>query len=234
MLPAPILQHDPDDEVIPGVKWGRPEWVPSPAFWLMLANNADEESDGYIAPRGTPLHHEIGFCLLGGFGVKMEMNRAAWGMLLKEGLLEVGRRPTASEIEMLLRRPLLIGQSLRRYRFPRQRANRLSAALRTIEDHPPLTSSASEFRRYLMKIPGIGPKTGSWIARNWLGSDEVAIIDIHVLRAGQRMKLFKTDVRLPADYERLEARFLEFARALAVRPSFLDAIIWREMRLLGN
>jgi thermostable 8-oxoguanine DNA glycosylase len=231
---APSLSHDPDAEVVPGVKWGRPEWVPSPAFWLMLANNADEEHDNYIAPQGTPLHHELGFCLLGGYGVRMEMNRATWLMLLGEGILEVGRRPSASEIESLLRRPVTVGRTQARYRFPKQRAQRLSVALRMIEEEPPSIGSSAEFRRCLMQIPGIGPKTASWLARNWLGSDDVAIIDIHVLRAGQRMNLFMPNVRLPDDYSELESRFIDFAHALSVRPSLLDAIIWREMRLLGR
>jgi thermostable 8-oxoguanine DNA glycosylase len=199
-----------------------------------MLTTATPESDDYIAPNGTPLHHELGFCLLGGYGVRMEMNRAIWSKLLDEGIFEPGRRPNAEEIEPLLREPVLVGDRLVRYRFPRQRSTRLSGALRAIEDEPPPTSDVGEFRRNLMKISGIGPKTASWLARNWLGSDDVAIIDIHVLRAGQRMKLFKRKVRLPADYGELENRFLQFARALAVRASLLDAIIWRQMRMLTN
>lgn len=227
------LCYDPETEVVPGVKWGRPEWVPSPAFWLMLATNGTDDDD-YVAPRGTSLHHELGFCLLGGYGIKMELNRAAWSKLISEGILDVGRNPTAKEIESLLREPVLVGERMVRYRFPRQKAIRLSGALCAIEDNPPTTTSAREFRRDLMKIPGIGPKTASWLARNWLGSDEVAIIDIHVLRAGQKMRLFKANVRLPGDYDELEGRFLQFAKALSVRASLLDAIIWREMRLLTS
>jgi N-glycosylase/DNA lyase len=227
------FQYDPEAEVIPGVKWGRPEWVPSPAFWLVLAADGATDDD-YIAPAGTPLHHELGFCLLGGYGIKMEMNRAAWCKLQDEGVLEVGRAPTAEEIEALLRQPIEIEGRLARFRFPRQRAIRLAGALRAIEDDPPTTISAHEFRRSLMKIPGIGPKTASWLARNWLGSDDVAIIDIHVLRAGQKMRLFRANVKLPADYNELEDRFLQFAEALSVRASLLDAIIWREMRLLTS
>jgi hypothetical protein len=32
----------------------------------------------------------------------------------------------------------------------------------------------------------------------------------------------------------MEARFLAFAKALEVRPSLLDAVMWREMRKLGR
>ena len=83
-----------------------------------------------------------------------------------------------------------------------------------------------------MELPGIGPKTASWIVRNWLGSDDVAILDVHVLRAGILMGLFPEDCRLPKDYEVLEKKFLDFARAIQVRASLLDAIMWRDMRVL--
>src|ERR1051325_9980032 len=234
MIFSAQIQHDPNDEVIPGVKWGRPEWVPSPAFWQAFAKATEEDCDDYVAPQGTPLHHELAFCMLGGFGIRMEINRAAWQRLIENGLLEAGRFPPPDEIELLLMEPLRLNGRQVRYRFPRQKSKRLSEALAIIEDRPPPTSSGLEFRRCMLEIPGIGPKTASWLARNWLGSDEVAIIDIHVLRAGQRMKLFDSNVRLPSDYEALESRFLDFSRALGVRASLLDAIIWREMRKLAS
>ncbi len=46
--------------------------------------------------------------------------------------------------------------------------------------------------------------------------------------------LFPENYRLPRDYETLEQRFLAFANALSVRTAVLDAIMWREMRILFN
>ena len=86
----------------------------------------------------------------------------------------------------------------------------------------------------MIKIPSIGPKTASWITRNWLGSDDVAILDIHIIRAGVLIGLFDRRQKVPKDYDAMEARFLEFAAALQVRPSLLDAVMWREMRQLGR
>jgi thermostable 8-oxoguanine DNA glycosylase len=103
-----------------------------------------------------------------------------------------------------------------------------------IEDDPPPTDDALAFRRHLMRIPGIGPKTASWITRNWLGSDEVAILDIHIIRAGLLIGLFDRSMRVPRDYEALERRFLEFCGALGARPSLLDAVMWRAMRNIGR
>ena len=44
------------------------------------------------------------------------------------------------------------------------------------------------------------------------------------------MNLFPSGSRLPRDYAKLEERFIAFANAIEVRPSLLDAVIWREMR----
>jgi thermostable 8-oxoguanine DNA glycosylase len=85
-------------------------------------------------------------------------------------------------------------------------------------------------RQLLLSIEGIGPKTASWIVRNVMGSDDVAIIDIHILRACTGMGVFPSDIRLPRDYEPLERRFIAFSNAIDVRPSVLDAVMWSEMR----
>ena len=39
-------------------------------------------------------------------------------------------------------------------------------------------------REFLLQLHGIGYKTASWIVRNFTGSDDVAIVDIHLRRAG--------------------------------------------------
>lgn len=222
----------PDDEVIPGVRFGRPEWVPAPAFWASLAAKEGEDADYYISPPGTPLAEDLAFCLLGGFGIKMELNQAAWERLHDAGVFDADPVPSRDEIEKLLSEPLNVNGRLQRYRFPRQRAERLSIALNSIREAPPQTDNPVQFRDSLMKLPGIGPKTASWIVRNWLGSDEVAILDVHVLRAGTMIGLFPKDYRLPRDYIALERRFLDFAKALKVRAAALDALMWREMRIL--
>ena len=82
----------------------------------------------------------------------------------------------------------------------------------------------------MLSFEGIGPKTALWIVRNYLDSDDVAIIDVHVLRACRRMKLFPDEISLPRDYGALEEKFLNFANAIKVRASLLDAVMWVETR----
>lgn len=229
---AHLESPPPDSEVMPGVKWGSPEWVPSAAYWAAMSKLAADEDD-FVCTEAT-LKEQVGFCLIGGFGITAEINHAVFDRLLVEGIFLPGRIPTATEIETILREPVLIGQRSRRYRFPRQRSARLANAMRMVELHPPSADDPRRFRNEMMKIPGIGPKTASWITRNWLGSDAVAILDIHIVRAGLLIGLFDRKHVLPRDYDLMEARFLAFAKAIGVRPSLLDAVMWREMRKLGR
>ncbi len=222
----------PEDEVVPGVQYGRREWVPTPAFLAAIADLEGDNVDDYVSPKGTPLAEDLAFCLLGGYGVKMELNRAAWNQLDEAGVLRADDVPSVVEFEALLSEPLLVNGRLQKYRYPRQRAGRLHIALKSIRDTPPNTDDPISFRNRMMELPGIGPKTASWIVRNHVGSDEVAILDVHVLRAGAMIGLFPDTYRLPRDYEALERKFLCFAQALQIRASVLDAIIWREMRIL--
>jgi N-glycosylase/DNA lyase len=227
------IPADPEAELMPGVRWGRPEWVPSAAFWAFMVGRASEPVDGFVG-REVSLAHEIGFCLLGGYGITAEVNHAVHRALAADGIFEPGRSPGADEIEALLRRPVRIGERSVRYRFPKQRAARLADALTLIETDPPPSSDALAFRRHLMRLPGVGPKTASWVTRNWLGSDEVAILDIHIIRAGLLIGLFERPIRLPRDYEALERRFLQFCVALDAKPSLVDAVMWRAMRNIGR
>ena len=226
------LPTDPNDELLPGVRWGKPEWIPSAAFWSSMLRLATE-ADSFVSSEGS-LAQEVSFCLIGGYGITAEVNKAVHDLLLDRGMFDAGRKPSAVELEALLRQPVEVNRRTVHYRFPRQRAGRLSFALAYIEDHPPPAGDDLALRRYLITIPGIGPKTASWIVRNWLGSDNVAILDVHVLRAGLKIGLFLPPVRLPRDYEALERRFLEFCMALGERPSLVDAVMWRCMRNMSG
>lgn len=225
MIPSGI---SPDSEIVPGVKWGRPEWVPSPAYWATMVALADPEDD-YVCSEMS-LFEQVGFCLLGGFGITAEMNHAAYDRLADSGVFSIANGPTEAEVEALLREPLSVNGRAIRYRFPRQRAVRITGAMRVLQRSFPRTDDPVSLRDELTKISGVGPKTASWIVRNWLGSDQVAILDIHIIRAGVVMGLFDRRQTVPRDYAAMEERFLAFAKGLGVRASLLDAVIWRHMR----
>ncbi|MBJ7486516.1 hypothetical protein [Brevundimonas sp.] len=215
-------------EVVSGVQWGSPAEVFSPAYWALQLEDSANPTHGYISESGD-LVEEVGFCLLGGFSVKVELAEAYHRRLLDEGVYS-DASPSENQIFRLLSEPAMVEGRSARYRFPGQRAERLALAVPAIREDRFATTDAQTLRRNLQTLKGVGPKTASWIVRNHLGSDDVAILDIHVVRACQTIGLFPARVDLVADYDELEATFLDFAKGLGARASILDAVIWNHMR----
>jgi N-glycosylase/DNA lyase len=210
--------------------WGEPHHLGTCAYWV---EQTRRRAAGASFALGETLAEEVAACMLGGHGIPAEVGLAAYEAVRGQELLD--RVPTAVEIEAVLAAPLRVRGRQRpaRYRFARQRSVRLAAALRVLaESEPPTT--ALELRGWLMLLPGVGPKTASWIVRNHCGSDEVAIIDIHVRRAGVRAGFFSSKWQLPRDYGLFESAFCKVAGLGRVRPSRLDACVWDQMRALGR
>jgi thermostable 8-oxoguanine DNA glycosylase len=224
---------DPFKEVIPGVQWGFFDEFFTPAYWAAQAW-LDSESQRYsVYSLGETLEEEVAACLLGGFGIQAEIALAAFEIIRDKGLLSASN-PTEDVFMKALREPLNIGGSTVHYRFPRRRAYYLSKALEILARERPPEEDDREFRNWLMtNLPGVGPKTASWITRNWLASDQVAIIDIHIQRAGMLIGFFDKSDSPIKSYFHMEAKFLDFARELGVRPSILDTLIWQQMREIG-
>jgi thermostable 8-oxoguanine DNA glycosylase len=227
-LPSPRLFPDPAECVLPGVEWGRADELFTPAFWRFQALDV-----GTCAPAnfrlGNTLEEELAACLVGGYGIPAEVGVAAFDHLRQSGVL-FRADPSPELFYRVLSEPLQLGTGTVRYRFPAQKSRYLSAALQRIRDDPPQETNHVGFRNWFLQLKGVGMKTASWITRNWLQSDQVAIIDIHIFRAGLLVGLFSPSERPSASYLSMEERFLAFARAIEVRPSVLDALIWRQMR----
>ncbi|AJE48481.1 hypothetical protein [Celeribacter indicus] len=219
-------------EVLPGIPYGREDHVLSPAYWKWRCDVGEEEGHDYVS-RSSSLREEVGFCLLGGFGIKMETNDAFFRHLKGHGVFD-GRHIDEAEVFNLLDQRIEVEGRAQKYRFPKQKAKRIAEAMSQLDVDRLSRLPDKEFRAALCELPGIGPKTASWIARNWKGADNVAIIDIHVLRAGHFIGLFDQGAQLPNDYYLLEDRFLAFAKSLGVRPSVLDAVMWSDMRIFGS
>lgn len=221
----------PDDEVLPGVPWGRFDVLFTPAFWAGRAWLSMIDGEQRFHRLGRTLREEAAACLLGGFGIPSEVGLSAFARLRDRGLLD--REPTVEELTSALREPLQVGSRLLRYRFASQKAVYLAGLLRRI-DTIPLPTDDVAFRDCLAQLPGIGLKTASWITRNMRDSDAVAILDVHVCRACTVAGVFEPDAKLPGAYRRLEERYLAFAAAISVRASVLDSLIWQHMRRLAR
>jgi thermostable 8-oxoguanine DNA glycosylase len=164
---------------------------------------------------------------LGGHGIPAAVGLAAYQRLHERGAFGE-QRPSEETIEAWLKEPLQIGPRQVRYRFAVQKARFLAEALHQVQS-PPAFDTGKQLRDWLMNLSGVGPKTASWIARNWKDADDVAILDIHIMRIGQVLGLFPRDFTVVRHYAELESLFLKFSEALDVRPSELDAVIWYEM-----
>lgn len=219
-----------NEEVLLGIRWGAFDELMTPAYWRGQAWQHSLSGTFCDFRLGRSLEEEVAACLLGGWGMPAELALAAYSRIRERNLLLPG--VTAQELEEALSEPFVVQGRERRYRFIRQKAHYLSACLAQLPDLIPPESDVA-FRDRLKDLPGIGLKTASWIVRNLRPQSEVAILDIHILRAGQHLGLFPDDWRPETHYRQLEARFIAFARAIDVSAARLDGIMWDHMRRLS-
>lgn len=227
-----VALPDPSDQWAEGLAWGDASFLLTPAW---IAKHAHMRwrlgmYDEILGGGRWSLAEEVVFCLLSGFGIRAETAEAALLHLRDAGLFD--RRPSRDRIEALLRQPLSMADGRRcRYRFPAKRADYVHGALERLDELELITGDLA-LRDALLTVRGIGPKTASFIVRNFLGSDNVAVLDIHVLRACSIARILPRDFDLTRDYAGLERRFLAFARAASIPASVLDATIWQMTREL--
>lgn len=223
---------DPDSDWMPGFRWGDASLLLTPA-WIAKHAHMRWRQGTYsqmFGRRYNSLAEELVFCVLSGFGIKAEIASAAFLALKAEGIFE--QPMTVEAIENVLRRPSKLedGRSAR-YRFPKVRAGYLHDALQHASDLNDIEDGLV-LRDRLIKLRGVGPKTAAFVARNHLACDRVAILDIHVLRAGAISRVFPSRYNLAKDYSALEVLFLQFADAAAIPASILDMTIWEMMRTI--
>lgn len=220
---------DQDNELMPGIRWGNYCQLYTPAFWkyMYLIYGCQITSEQHKI--GDTLIEEVIACLLGGYGMPSEIGLLAFKRLKKESLIRQGT-PFAKILKALERPFEMEDGSFKKYRFYNQKSKFIYAfLLRDDLLHIP-TSDDILLRNWLLTVKGIGFKTASWITRNWMQSEKVAILDIHILRAGQIAGFFDEKHDVSRQYLELECNYINFCNALEVRPSNMDAIIWNYMK----
>lgn len=222
----------PHAEVWAGLRWGEAATTFTPAYWasqVWFANHGPSPNYRF----GDSLIEEVAACLLGGHGFRSEVGQAAFHALKAGGYLVPGT--TAKAIESVLRRRLDVAGRRIRYRFPVAKARYLAEFLaRVRRESAPESAGAPALRDWLLTFHGIGPKTASWVARNWLNSDDVAIVDVHIYRAGVLTGFFAAGLSAKRDYGTLERAFVRFAQAINVSAAALDLVMWEQMRALQD
>jgi thermostable 8-oxoguanine DNA glycosylase len=220
---------DANEHVLPGVRWGAFDELLTPAYWRGQAWQHELLGTYRQLRLGHTLAEELAACLLGGFGMRAELGLAAFARLRDRGLLDW--TPPERLLECNLAEPFVIRGRPRKYRFPRQKARYLAACLRLLSD---FTEHGDDLtlRDQLAEFPGIGLKTASWIVRNYRASNRVAVIDVHILRAGRHIGLFAPEHDPQRHYCHLEDAFIRFAAALNTGAGMLDGLMWDYMRRL--
>ncbi|WP_113663993.1 8-oxoguanine DNA glycosylase [Pedobacter nanyangensis] len=220
---------DQDTELLPGLKWGVCYQLYTPAFWKLqyvMNTFSDEQTAHQI---GGNLIEEIIQCILGGYGIPSEMGTMAFERLRQRGLIQ--KQITFDSILVAMKEPFINNQNkLVNYRFAHQKSVYIHDFLNREDLDEIPDNDDLRLREWLMGLKGIGPKTASWITRNWLRSERVAILDIHILRAGMITGFFDKHLNVTTQYYHLEANYLNFCNLLEVRPSDMDAIIWSYMK----
>lgn len=220
---------DPETLLEHGGTWGRFDELFSPAFWRGQVWQHQFRGTYENHRLGRDLREELAACLLGGFGMPAALALAAYDRLRSDGLLASGA--CENRFRTALEEPLWVAGRARRYRFPRQKARLLAGALEALNSVDEAAADR-DLRNTLMLLPGIGPKTASWIVRNFRQSDVVAILDVHIVRACRLAGIFPRNETPERNYFSLERRFLQLAADLGTPASVLDALMWDYMRRL--
>jgi N-glycosylase/DNA lyase len=129
-----------------------------------------------------------------------------------------------------------------RYRYPRLRANHIRRTAESVygkrDTFKGILSQCCDARvarkKVMERTVGIGPKQASLFLRNIGFSDDLAILDTHVLRYMFILKLTPQRIRsVPRinDYEMVERKLMHYAFQMNHKLSNLDMAIWIVMRV---
>lgn len=145
------------------------------------------------------------------------------------------QRRLLSELGQPQFEPRRVDGSLRRYRFPVRKAELIVRARQWLMSQGNLMGtlvsleSDRERRRLVCECPGVGPKTASWLLRNLGLATDLAILDVHVIRALKSTGRIN-EARLPRDYESIELIFLDWCREMEAPAAAFDLFLWEWQR----
>lgn len=226
---APVAAW-PEQVVLP---WWGPVWDRHKTHYMSVAPHARQ---------GEPaLRRELVFCLLGGHGVTHELADSATSIVLalrpfaSGWSVEALRERLEQELSRSQFEPRRADGSLRRYRFPARKALLISDAVAWVRAQGGLAAGLAlqhddaARREWLCGCPGVGLKTASWLLRNCGWARDLAILDVHLLRALTDAGII-AESRLPRDYLRIERAYLEWAEQLGACPAALDLFLWEVQR----
>lgn len=212
-------------------------WLDS---WHALRGNYESAAARPTASEAA-LRQELCFCLLGGHAVSYELARSATDVVMALDPFSpdwsAGELCRAIEGELSAAKfdPRRRDGSLRRFRFPARKAALLSGAAVWVGAGAGLGAELrrrmgeDQRREWLCRCPGIGPKSASWFLRNTGYAVDLAILDVHILRA-MRDAGRLGNLELPRDYLLVEARFRTWCEEIGASVAAFDLFLWEWQR----
>jgi len=206
----------------------------------------------YTCMSEQDLTFELLICILGS-GVRYELSlayaSAVQSVLLPRRLKKpVDSNERAYSIEGILNAPAyssINGKTYSRYRYPKRAAKHIAESCCNIEkkygslkNMVGVFNSPSDFRRELIYLcPGIGPKQSSHYVKNIGLTDNVAILDRHILnylKLIDDVEISPKQVSKIEKYEEIERRFIDNVSKFNHAVSVVDQSMWFVMRALGR
>jgi len=196
------------------------------------------------------LWYELIACNLGS-RISYEHAKATASFLNKLGILEISNGEIfvdsfEKKLSWALKTPIEIeirgNISKRKYPFFNQKAKHIARTAQNIYGNNlsikhilQSSESVHEARKELVsKSLGIGPKHASLFLRNIGYSDEVAILDSHVLKYMSELSIVPEVIRNVSQidqYETLEKNLKKYAEDIDIQMQSLDVAIWVVMRV---
>lgn len=210
--------------------WGDANRPMTPAYWAAQSWMWTLDAPHHYR-LGSSLEEELLACMLGGYGIPAEVGLAAYDRLRRSMHASPDALADDKAVLEALSAPFRVGERTVRYRFARQKAGYVSAAFRELPDVDRSLDDVA-LRDELTRLRGVGRKTASWVVRNLRRSDKVAILDVHILRAGRSLGIFDPGLTVERHYLALEAAYLRFAASIGTAASILDSVMWNTMRQL--
>jgi len=223
-----------------GVATAEPEldWF---EIWREFGDAYVARVDDAISRAERNVERELLFCLLGGHAVPFELAHSATQVLAPldvfapEWDLTELETTVRAQLQQPQFEPRRLDGSLRRYRYPQRKAQLIGCAAGWLRQNSPLVDVLAAIndeggrRKRLCECPGVGLKTASWLLRNIGLAEQLAVIDVHVLRAlvdAGRV----SGARLPRDYVVVERQFLDWCDELGASPAAFDLLLWEWQR----
>ena len=196
------------------------------SFWEVQYYLADSSCFDYKL--GSNIKEEVVACLLGGYGFKAELGLLAFHRIKNMRLVRGDTR--LEELENAISAPFRWNGKEVHYRFSHQKSKYIYWFLQRNDIDELEYLRGIRLRERLMTIKGIGLKTASWIARNYGNCEDVAIVDIHIYRAGRLAGFINPKWDMQKDYYKIEESFLDFCHSINALPSKMDSIMWNQMK----